>query len=203
MAEEQSIWTGTLSDFQSMIAAGDSITGAVAVSAVSAALAVSVLQMVLEVTARKRNSEHLQGLIGAARAARERLACAADEDRAAYASYRDAVRLPKEFEGRRQAIDAALQRASETPLAAARAATEALGLCVEAGRVAEGAIAADVGGAAHLLAGAIRAILTSVDANLRKLEGRPFHSALAMERRDLEVQAGARADQVVQILRVP
>ena len=201
MAEEQSIWTRTLADFEQLIGAGDSITGAVAVSAVSAALAVDVLQMVLGVTARKRNSEHLQGLIGAAREARVRLARAADEDRAAYASYRDAVRLPKEFEGRSQAIGSALQKASETPLAAARAATEALGLCVETSKLAEGAIAADVGGAAHLLAGAVRAILISVDANLRRLKGRPFYDALVSERRDLEAQATARAGEVVKLLR--
>jgi formiminotetrahydrofolate cyclodeaminase len=202
MPDDPSIWTHTLDDFQHMIAAGDSITGAVAVSAVSAALAVDVLQMVLGVTARKRNSEHLQGLMVAAREARERLAHAADEDRAAYAAYRDALKLPKEFAGRRQAIDAALQRASETPLAAARAATEALSLCVEAGKLAEGAIAADVGGAAHLLAGAVRAILISVDANLRNFQGRPSYDALVGKRRDLEAQALARAEQVLKVLRV-
>lgn len=202
MAEKQSIWTRTLSDFQHMIAAGDSITGAVAVSAVSAALAVDVLQMVLEVTARKRNSEHLQRLMAAARETRERLAHAADEDRAAYATYRDALKLPKEFEGRDQALDAALQRASETPLAAASTATEALSLCVEAGKLAQGAIAADVGGAAHLLAGAIRAILISVDANLRNFQGRPSYDALVSKRGDLEAQAIALSDQVLKVLGV-
>ena len=107
---------------------------------------------------------------------------------------------PKEFAGRRQAIDAALQRASETPLAAARAATEALSLCVEAGKLAEGAIAADVGGVAHLLAGAVRAILISVDANLRNFQGRPSYDALVSKRRDLEAQALARLDEVLKVL---
>jgi len=175
----------SLEEFQRQLMAGDSITGAVAVAAVTAWMAVSVLRMVLGVAARKNDSAEIQKLMAAAESISERLAKAPDEDRAAYASYIDARRQPKSSAERNVAITAALRRATEIPLAAARAGKDALGLCREAAGIIEGDIAADIRGAAALLAGAIRAILTSVDANLQRLEGQPFHPQLAAERKQL------------------
>src|SRR5579864_8685655 len=149
MNVEGSIWKGTLEEFRERILAGDSTTGAVAVAAVSAALAVSVLQMVLEVSARKNESVSMRELIEAARIEAAQLARLADEDRAAYTEYAKALRLPKtsdeERAARRSAMDLALLKATETPLAAARSAVDAIELCAEAAGIARGAIAADIG----------------------------------------------------------
>jgi len=171
MEVENTIWKATLESFQGKILGGDSITGGVAVAAVSGAFAVSVLQMVLEIAVRKTESARIRQLIEEARTESARLAQLADEDREAYAAYREAARLPKASEEeravRRRAMARALCRATETPLAAVRSAVSAIGLCVETAGLVEGQIAADVGGAAALLAGAARAILHSVEANLR------------------------------------
>ena len=171
MKVESSIWKATLEELQAQILAGDSITGGVAAAAVSAALAASILQMVLEIAVRKKESERMRELIAAARGTSARLAQLADEDRAAYAGFMEARRLPRDSEEaretRRRAMGAALRRATQTPLAAARSAAAALDICVEAAGMVHGQTAADVGGAAALLAGAVRAILYSVEANLR------------------------------------
>jgi formiminotetrahydrofolate cyclodeaminase len=204
MDVESSIWKATLEEFRERILAGDSTTGAVAVAAVSASLAAGVLQMVLEIAARKkeaeRHRERLRELIEAARSAAVQLARLADEDRAAYTEYAKALRLPKtsdeERAVRRRAMDLALIKATETPLAAARSAVDAINLCVEAAGIARGAIAADIGGAATLLAGAVRAILCSVDANLGELPDQPFRQQAAAERRALEETAVRQVEAV-------
>ncbi len=180
MNVENTIWKASLEGFQAEILGGDSITGGVAVAAVSAALATSVLQMVLQIAARKNGSPEIPRLIAGARVEASRLARLADEDRAAYGAFREAVRLPRRSEAeagaRARAMSAALRRATETPLAAARSAGTAMGLCLEAAALVEGQVAADVGGATALLAGAVRAILYSVEANLRLQVRRKRHS---------------------------
>jgi len=201
MDVESSIWKATLEEFRERILAGDSTTGAVAIAAVSAALAVSVLQMVLEVSARKNESEPIRKLIEAARREAAQLARLADEDRAAYTEYAKALRLPKtndeERAARRRAMDLAMLKATETPLAAARSAVAAIELCAEAAGIARGAIAADIGGAAAILAGAVRAILCSVDANLRELPDQPFRLEAEAQRRALEETALRQAEKVL------
>jgi len=201
MNVEGSIWKGTLEEFRERILAGDSTTGAVAVAAVSAALAVSVLQMVLEVSARKNESVSMRELIEAARIEAAQLARLADEDRAAYTEYAKALRLPKtsdeERAARRSAMDLALLKATETPLAAARSAVATIKVCAEAAGAVRGAIAADIGGAAALLAGAVRAMLCSADANLRELPDQPFRREAAAQRRALEETAVRKAEAVI------
>src|SRR4029077_975030 len=100
-----------------------------------------------------------------------RLKRTADEDRDAYGAYRRASLLPRATEQERverhSAMRATLQKATEIPLGAARSAVRAIELCAEAVTLTRGDIAADLGGAAAILNGAVRAILTSVDANLR------------------------------------
>jgi formiminotetrahydrofolate cyclodeaminase len=205
MEPQPSVWKSTLEQFDRQITQGDSIIGGVAVAAISAAFAVSLLRMVLEITASKRESEShrgkLQELVEAATIESERLKRTADEDRDAYAAYRRASLLPRASEQERaerhSAMRATLQKATEIPLGAARSAVRAIELCAEAATFARGDVAADIGGAAAILNGAVRAILTSVDANLRRIEDKD----LVAERRELEERAGRYAKEVQDHLR--
>jgi formiminotetrahydrofolate cyclodeaminase len=202
---QSSVWKSTLEAFDNQIAQGDGATGGVAVASIAATFAVSLLRMVLEITAQKKESEshlgQLQQLLEAATIESEHLRQAADEDRAAYAAYRQACHLPRAAEpersARQAAMRSALEQATETPLRAAGSAVRAIQLCAEAVSYARGDVAADIGGAAAILHGAVRAILTSVDANLRRIEGGGF----AAERRDLEERAARNAEQVSERLR--
>ena len=71
-------------------------------------------------------------------------------------------------------------------------------LCEQSAPLARGAVAADIGGAAEILLGAVRAILTSVDANLDRMEDERLKS----ERRELEGRAGRLAAEVRDRLRM-
>jgi len=169
----------------------DSVSGAVAAAALSGSLALRVLKLVLEIAGRKHDSARLRELIDAAARGAEHLIALAAEDGAAYAAYMKARK-----EGSPD-VQAALRRAIESPLAAARAAAGGIDLCAEAAGHTRGAIAADVGGAAALLAGAVRAILCSLDANLGLLDDEVFAREMAAERRRLEMHAIRQADRVL------
>jgi formiminotetrahydrofolate cyclodeaminase len=192
-----SLWKSTVEDFREKVASTDASVAAVAVSAVSAACALSLVVMVLEITGKRKHfqgdRQHLEGLVDAAREESERLARYADEDPAAYAAYMRAVRLPKDTDAQRRererAVTAALRRATDVPLAAARAAVAGLNICAEASEIAHGAVATDLAGAAMLLSGAIRAMLCSVDANLAALGESEYRDQVAAERVELEERA--------------
>lgn len=200
MQPQSSVWLSTLEDFDRQITKGDAVTGAVAVAAVSAACAVSVLRMVLEISSRKKDSEghaeRLRQLLDAAKIEAGHLRQAADDDRAAYAAYLEASRLPRGSESERaerhRAMQTALAHATEVPLGAVRSAVQAMELCAEAAEFVRGEVAADVGGAAALLNGAVQAILNSVDANLLRMDDGKF----ASQKRDLEERTGHFAELV-------
>jgi formiminotetrahydrofolate cyclodeaminase len=165
----------------------DSPTGVVSAAARSAAQALRVVREVLAVAARHKTAEGLAGLTRRAEGEAARLEQLAHEDGFVYAAY---LRARKVSDGEQ----AALRRAIETPLEAARAAASGLDLCVEALGFIGGAIAADARGAANLLRGAVHAILCSVDENLRAVKDEVFFGQIAAERRKLAERADYGAD---------
>lgn len=199
-----SLWQSTLEQFREKVASRDPSVAAVAVAAVSASCALNLVVMVLEITANRKNFQgdrhRLDALVEAALAESERLARYADEDPAAYAKYVRCLRMPKNTEEERAARDhaiaGALRRATEVPLAAANAALAGLNICAQAVEIAHGAVATDLGGAAMLLAGAARAVLLSVDANLEALGETEFRDQVAAERGELEERAVRQSNSV-------
>lgn len=199
-----SLWQLNLAEFRETAASSDPSVAAVAVSAISAACALGLAVMVLEVIGKRKgfqgDRQRLDALADAAREEADRLARYADEDPAAYAAYIRSLRMPKNTEAERhdreRAIGAALRRATDVPLAAARTAVAALNICAEAAGMAEGSVATDLGGAAFLLAGAVRAMLFSVDANLAALGESEYRDQVAAEREELE-ETAARQEKAV------
>jgi len=146
--------------------AKDPIVAGVAVSAVSAGLGMALLALTLKVASRRKNfagnRARLRALLNAANKESARLVRYADEDIAAYQKYRNSLK-------RKRGIDAALSRIIETPLEAAGSAARGLDLCAEAVSLVPLSVASDLGAAETLLAGAVRAILLTVDVNLLQL----------------------------------
>jgi formiminotetrahydrofolate cyclodeaminase len=138
----------------------------VAVSAVSAGLGMALLALTLKVASRRKDfagdRARLRALQNAANKESARLVRYADEDIAAYQKYRDSLK-------RKRGTDAALSRIIETPLEAAGSAARGLDLCAEAVSLVPLSVASDLGAAETLLAGAVRAILLTVDVNLLQL----------------------------------
>jgi formiminotetrahydrofolate cyclodeaminase len=168
----------------------------VSVSAVSASFGFSLVEKVLRIAGQRKDfsgdRQRLAFLIDAAQSGSSHLARWADEDAWAFNQYLAARRLKDAA-----AIDAALRRAIQIPLQIAREAVGGLDLCAVAAGFIHKALAADLGTAAILFAGAVRATLLTVDANLAQIPAdSQFH-------RDVLVECHALQTQVIQKSNAP
>jgi len=172
-----SIWKSTLEEFRDQLAGRDPVPAGVSVAAVSASLGLSLLMKVLEITRRRKDFDgdpaKIEKMLDSARAESRELERYADEDIAAFAEYMASRGTPN------QAL--ALRKAIETPLAAARAAASGLKLCADAVVITPASIAPDLGTAAVLLAGSVRAMLLSVESNALRLTEPEFQENIARE----------------------
>jgi methenyltetrahydrofolate cyclohydrolase len=188
---EDSIWTTTLAGFREKAGGSDPVPAGVAISAVTASLALALLAKVLTLANRKKN---LSALLDAARTESTRLKALADEDIQAFNEYLECKRQGRE-------LSDAIRKAIEVPMAAARSSVRGLGLCAQTAGMVQGLTAADVGAAAALLSGAVRAMLLSVDFNIREMSSdRQFSEAIAAERLELEREAIKYSDAVIATL---
>jgi len=191
---EDSIWTTTLAAFREKAGGADPVPAGVAISAVTASLALALLAKVLDITGKRKNftgdRQRLAALLDAARAESTLLTHMADDDIQAFNRYMECKRQGRE-------LTAAIRNAIEVPMNAARSAVRGLDLCAEAAGMMQGLTAADLGAAAALLSGAVRAMLLSVDFNIREMRSEEqFSAAITAERRDMELRALQRAEAV-------
>src|SRR5579863_432289 len=191
MSKEDSIWTATLAGFREKAGGSDPVPASVAISAVTASLALALLAKVISIAGKKKN---LDALLDAARNGSTRLKELADDDILAFNQYMDCKRQGQD-------LTAAIRKAIEVPMDAARSAVRGLSLCAQTAGTIQGLTAADVGGAAALLSGAVRAMLLCVDVNIREMRSDAmFSDAISSERRDLEREAGQLAAAVTAAL---
>jgi formiminotetrahydrofolate cyclodeaminase len=166
----------TLERFREAAAGGEPTPAGVAIAAVSASFAFGVLAKALTVSARRQDlaaAARLEGLVGAARTESTRMLQWAAEDTAAFEAYLKSARLPGFSETerleRRRALDSAVSRTIELPLAAARSAIVGLQLCGEGLSLMHPVVLADLGCALTLLQGALRAFLLCAQSNVRQM----------------------------------
>ena len=204
---QESIWTATLAAFASDLAGPQPSPAAGSAASVSARLAVSLLIKVLEIAKKRKpaagDGTQLDALIQAARIESEVMAKASDEDGTAFAEYLDRIRKKAD----EKTVHAAMLRAIEVPMTAARSSARALALSREAVPLVPTFIAADLGAAVLLLSGAIRALLITVDYNLRQLTADRSDLAaervqLAAERVQLDEQSQTQTDAIIRELRL-
>jgi formiminotetrahydrofolate cyclodeaminase len=189
-----SLWSETLAGFREKASGTDPVPASVAISAVTASLAIALLAKVLAIAGKRKtftgDRQRVGTLLDAAREESTRLTHLADEDIAAFNRYMD-------YKRRGRKITAAVHKAIEVPMDAARAAVRGLGLCAEAAGMIQGLTAADIGAAGALLFGAVQAMLLSVDFNIREMsKDERFSDAITAERRELGVEARRHADAV-------
>jgi formiminotetrahydrofolate cyclodeaminase len=185
-----SVWLTTLGAFSDEVATPSPVPAAVAVSAVTAQLGLGLLIKVLEITAKRKgfsgDSLKVRALIDAAHQESEQLRAVADEDIAAvrqFLSFRNS---------------SAVRNAIEVPMRAARAGVAGLDLCGEAAGIIHGLLAADLGAGVLLLSAGVRAILISVDSNLRQFSSEEgYREQVIAERRVLEDRCAHQAGTVL------
>jgi len=202
-----SIRESTVEQFRSAVASGQPMPAGVSASAVSASFAFGLAAKVLEVSGRRRDfagdRSKLSALLATAKDESQRMMRFAEDDIAAFHAYMTAVRLPhatdSEQEERTRAISSAVRAAIDMPLGAARAAAAGIGLCADATGMAHAAVAADLGAAAALLAGALRVFLLCADSNIRQLpSGSESYADAASARLEWETKAFRQATEVLQ-----
>jgi methenyltetrahydrofolate cyclohydrolase len=161
-----SIWTATLAAFRDRVAGAEPVPAGVSAAAVSATFGLGLLTKVLEIASKRKDFAGdrtlVSDLLDDARKLSATLSRLADEDIAAFDEYLECLR-------RKQPTGAALRRAIEVPLNVARAAASGLDLCEKAAGLVHALVAPDVGTAATLLAGTVRATLLSVNCNVQQL----------------------------------
>jgi formiminotetrahydrofolate cyclodeaminase len=161
-----SLWKTNVEALYDRLAGTDPTPAGVSLAAISAGLALGLLQKVLRIAGQRKDfrgdRERVSQLIVAAQEEAARLARYADQDIAAFNEY-----MASRRNGLRE--EPSLRSAIEVPLNIARSAATGLDLCAEAKNIAHAFVAPDLGAATELLRAAVRAPLLSVEFNLSQL----------------------------------
>jgi formiminotetrahydrofolate cyclodeaminase len=186
-------------DLLSAFSAPDPTPGGGSAAAFASALGASLLMMVAALPKTRSGSDVDRAALVAAAAAlagiRQSLTDAIDEDAAAYDRVVGAYKLPKASAGeqaaRRDAIQRALQAATDVPIGVMKASTRALDQAAVVAAHGYRSAASDVGVAIALLVAGATGAMLNVDANLEALGDGAFRTRVGAEARDLQDTIGA------------
>jgi formiminotetrahydrofolate cyclodeaminase len=178
-------------------------------AAVMGAMGAALVAMVCNVTLGKKGYEAVEAEMSAVRdeadIVRRRLTASVAEDVAAFDSLMAAYKLPKATDDdkirRAAAIQAALRRATETPLDCARAATQVIKLARRASEQGYAAVISD--GGVGVLAGytALRSAALNVYINAPSLKDRAFADGAVAEVGELIAFGAAESEAVYSLVR--
>lgn len=166
---DESIWSAPLGDLRQRVAGTDPVPAGVAISAVTASLALALVAKVLEINRRRKSFEgdprELDALVEGIRHESVQLTHLADADVEAFNRYMDLAR-------RKEPLVEAMREAIRVPMDAARTVSRGLDLCREAAPHCQaGMTASDFAVAGALLSGALRGMLISIESNMQHLPG--------------------------------
>jgi formiminotetrahydrofolate cyclodeaminase len=193
------IGRATIDAFRDHIAgANNPIAGGVAVASVSAGLGMALLALTLKVASQRKDfggdRARLAKLLAAAKKESARLVRCAGQDISAYQQYRDSLK-------RKRRSTSVLRRIIESPLQAAGLAARGLDLCQEAVFLVPLSVVSDLGAAATLLAGSVKAILLTVDVNIRQLpRSSQLRHNVVKTRRQLQKSTARQLERVLKDL---
>jgi formiminotetrahydrofolate cyclodeaminase len=190
----------TLNDFLERLGSSDPTPGGGALAAVAGAMASAMLAMVCNLTLGRDRYADVEAevcdILAQCVERQQGMMRLANEDAASYLAVRDAYRLPRASDDERMtrlaAIQAALQGATEVPLATTRAARGVLALAARCAEITNVSVLGDVAVAAHLGLGAARGAAQQARLNLLSLTDSEFIARITGETED--VLAGAEAD---------
>lgn len=202
----ESLGDSTLDSFRAAAASGEPVPAGVAIAAVSGSFALGLLAKVVRIASRRKDFagelSTAEQLASSADSQSKRMLLYARQDMEAFSSYIASAKLPNttatQREERRRALDSAIRKTIETPVAAARAAAAGIGLCSKATDLVHSLVAADLGTAAALLSAALRVFLMCADSNLKLLAAdRSMYRDLMTGRPELETNAFRQAQSAL------
>lgn len=174
---------------------GSPTPGGGSAAALAGSLAAALVAMVCELTLGKRGyeavEEEMRRTLARAALLRDELAELIEQDVQAFDGVMAAYRLPEGERGRAKAIESALKRASEVPLATAERCLEVLELAELAAAKGNKSALSDAGAAGWLARAGLETALLNVAANLSSIEDETFRRE--GERRQEELALRGRA----------
>ena len=199
-----------ITEYLAKAAEGTAVPGGGSVAALNGSLAASLIEMVANLTIGKKGYEgvveEINDIARHAKAFREKLTAAIDQDAQAYSEVMAAFKLPKETdpekELRKQAIQRAFKHAAQVPMEVAKQAVEVLDLAGRA--VASGNKNAVTDGlvAAMNARTAAMAALYNVKINLGSIEDDELVNNLTREINALEQRATSREKEILASVKI-
>lgn len=190
-----SLWDLTLRDALSATAGPSATPGGGSIAPVTSAFGLGLVVMALEVTQAKQPSEALASAIARGRALLGSLAEHADRDVVVFATYMQALGLPKADAAQQAARSAALQEAvlgaTAAPLTAAEACLEGLRYSESIAALVQRNVWSDLLAGADLIFGSLKAVLRSVDINLPAVRDEAARNGFATRARAIAAEGGA------------
>ena len=194
--------------FLDALASGAPTPGGGGAAAVAGAMAAALISMVCNLTLGRQRyaavADEMQALLERAETVRNELQQLADDDVVAFTHLSAAYKLPRvtdaDIATRRDAIQAALHRATDVPLRTARAAAAVMPLCAPVAERGNQAAVSDVGVAALLAQAAVRSAVLNVDINLRTLEDQVYVQQVRSEVAQLTDGLHDTAEQIMAVM---
>ena len=197
-------------DFINQTAAGTPVPGGGSVSALSAALAAALTEMVANLTAGKKGYEavekEMQDVAAAVKDLRQKLISEIDNDSNAYNDVLAAFKLPKttpeENERRRQAIQDAMKNAARVPLGVAFDALQVMDLAETV--ITRGNRNAVTDGAVGVMLGRTAALgaLYNVKINLASVKDQAFVEEMMREVNKLQSRVQEREKEILSYVKI-
>ena len=191
-------------DFSERLASREPTPGGGSAAALAGALGAGLVSMVCNFTVGREKyadvEERMQAVLARSEELRRELEQAVEDDVAAYGSYSEAQRMPRESEdeqsAREAALDAALRESTVVPLGVAERCAELLSLAVQAAELGNRFLISDAAVGAELAAAALSSAELNVRLNLGGIEDEEFARGVR-ERLDA-VSEGAGGRELVE-----
>lgn len=185
-----SLYDKTLNEYLEVASSSSPTPGGGSVSAVVATSAAAMVCMVANLTIGKKGYEECwdsaKAILEDAKKCIESLKELTAKDMEAFETYMSAFRMPKDTEEQKKARKEAIQREAKNatiiPLSIAKVCHTILVLAEKLAHFGNKGAISDVGVAAYIAEGALRAAMFSVDINLPTIEDQDFVKEVTQER---------------------
>ncbi len=196
--------SSTAQDFLQEIASSDPVPGGGSVSAYAGALSASLTRMVAGLTIGKKKYAAVEPEMTVVAATADSLSAAlsalVDRDAEAYGAVSAAYKLPKDSQGRADAITKALLGAAQVPLETARLCTQAAELAATVAGKGNSNAVTDAGVAALLASAGCKGAAFNVKINVSSLTDRSLGAHLQAEADELVAKADRFAAEACEIV---
>ncbi|WP_283679684.1 cyclodeaminase/cyclohydrolase family protein [Lentilactobacillus sp. Marseille-Q4993] len=183
----------TVQDFVAQLSSSEPTPGGGAASAMAATLASSLGSMVGNIKREKAETAELKDLLNRLEVSRTKLMNLVDEDQAAFAKLSAAFKMPKQTEEEKQSrqdqLGNRLLKAASVPLEISRTIVDVLHEVQEMQHFSTKSLISDIGCAAALAAGAIKAAVLNVYVNTKLMKDKEAAQVLN-EQTEAQLEAG-------------